>query len=161
LGLTGYRGYVTEQQGAGAAPAGTRQAARGATRGTGGDDYPGQQFGLPSSGPRSVAGMGRRFGALFIDWILCLLIAAALLRSPGWTIVVFGVESYVLTSLTGTTVGKRLLGLRVARLDGKPVGLLWGLVRTLLLLTVILPLFTDGDRRGLHDRASNTIVLRI
>jgi hypothetical protein len=30
-----------------------------------------------------------------------------------------------------------------------------------LLLAVIPPLVTDGDIRGLHDRAANTIVIRI
>jgi len=48
----------------------------------------------------------------------------------------------------------------VARLDGKPVGFWWSLVRTILLLTVIPPLVTDRDLRGLHDRAANTIVIR-
>ena len=50
--------------------------------------------------------------------------------------------------------------MRVARLDGRPVGFLWALVRTLLLITVIPPLVTDRDLRGLHDRAANTIVIR-
>ena len=123
--------------------------------------YPGEKFGLPESGPRSVAGMGRRLGALFIDWILCTLIATALLHSQYWTIVVFAAEVYLLTVLTGTTVGKRLLGMRVARLDGRPTGVGWTLVRTLLLLAVVPPLITDRDRRGLHDKAANTIVLRM
>jgi hypothetical protein len=34
-------------------------------------------------------------------------------------------------------------------------------VRTALLLTVVPPLLTDRDLRGLHDRASDTIVVRI
>ena len=123
--------------------------------------YPGEKFGLPESGPRSVPGMGRRLGALLIDWLLCSLIAATLLHSRYWTIVVFAAEVYILTVLTGTTGGKRLLGMRVARLDGKPTGLGWTLVRTLLLLAVVPPLVTDRDRRGLHDKAANTIVLRI
>ena len=122
--------------------------------------YPGQEFGLPESGPGSVAGIGRRFGALLIDWLLCEIIAVALFRSQYLTIAVFAVETYLLTALTGATVGKRLLGLRVARLDGKPVGLLWALVRTLLFLAVVPPLVFDSDLRGLHDRAANTIVIR-
>ena len=73
---------------------------------------------------------------------------------------VFCAEVYLLTALTGFTVGKRLLGLRVARLDGKPVGFWWSLVRTILLITVIPALVTDRDLRGLHDRAANTIVIR-
>jgi hypothetical protein len=123
--------------------------------------YPGERFGLPADGPRSVGGMGRRVGALLIDWVVCTLIAVALFHDQYWTLVVFAVEDYLLTSLAGITIGKRLTGIRVARLDGKPVGLLWGLVRTLLLLTVIPPLITDRDLRGLHDRAANTIVIRI
>ena len=123
--------------------------------------YPGEKFGLPEDGPRSVAGMGRRLGALLIDWVVCTLIAVALFHDQYWTLVVFAVQDYLLTSLAGLTLGKRLTGIRVARLDGKPVGLLWGLVRTLLLLTVVPPLVTDRDLRGLHDRASDTIVVRI
>jgi uncharacterized RDD family membrane protein YckC len=73
---------------------------------------------------------------------------------------VFAVEIWLLTARTGYTVGKRLLGIRVARLDGKPVGLVWSLVRTLLFLAVIPPLVFDVDLRGLHDKASNTVVVR-
>lgn len=123
--------------------------------------YPGERFGLPADGPRSVAGMGRRLGALLIDWAVCTLIATALFHDQYWTLVVFAVQDYLLTALTGLTLGKRLTGIRVARLDGRPVGFGWGLVRTLLLLTVIPPLITDRDLRGLHDRAANTIVIRL
>ncbi len=123
--------------------------------------YPGERFGLPDDGPRSVAGMGRRLGALLIDWFACSLIAVAAFHDQYWALAVFAVEDYLLTALTGLTLGKRLCGIRVARLDGRPVGLGWGLVRTLLLLTVIPPLVTDRDLRGMHDRAANTIVIRI
>ena len=123
--------------------------------------YPGEKFGLPEDGPRSVASMGRRVIALLIDWVVCTLIAVALFHDQYWTLVVFAVQDYLLTALAGMTLGKRLVGIRVARLDGKPVGLLWGLVRTLLLLTVIPPLVTDRDLRGLHDRAANTIIIRL
>jgi len=123
--------------------------------------YPGEQFGLPEQGPGSVASMGRRLLALLIDWLLCMLIAYWLTHSQFWTIAVFAVEDYVLTGLTGSTVGKRLLGIRVIRTDGGPVGLRWALVRTAILLTVVPPLLTDRDLRGLHDRASDTIVVRL
>ncbi len=147
--------------------------------------YPGQRFGLPEQGPRSVAGMGRRFLALIADWLLCLLIVVGLTHPHYWTtqhlpnhattlhltsaywttqyrtLALFAIEVYALTALIGTTVGKRLLGLRVIRTDGRPVGFGWAAVRTLLLLTVIPPLLTDRDLRGLHDRAADTIVVRI
>lgn len=106
--------------------------------------------------------MGRRLLALLIDWLLCTLIALAVFKSQfPWTLLVFAVETYLLTGLTDTTIGKRLVRIRVASLSGKPVGLWWALVRTLLLLAVVPPLITDRDLRGLHDRAANTIVIRL
>jgi hypothetical protein len=123
--------------------------------------YPGQGFGLPERGPGSVSSMGRRVLALIIDWLLCMVIAYWLTHSQFWTIAVFAIEDYLLTALTGLTVGKRLVGIRVIRTNGGPVGLRWALVRTAILLTVVPALLTDRDLRGLHDRASDTIVVRI
>ncbi len=143
------RGSATDP----AAPADQERPATGA--------YAGQQFGLPEQGPGSVAGINRRVLALFIDWMLSLVIAYWLTHSTYWTIAVFAVEVYVLTALTGTTVGKRLCGIRVIRTRGGLVGFRWALVRTVLLLTVVLPLLTDFDRRGVHDRAADTIVVRL
>lgn len=105
--------------------------------------------------------MPRRVLALFVDWGLCMLIAYWLTHSQFWTIAVFAIEVYVLTALTGLTVGKRLLGIRAVSLSGGPVGFRWSGVRTAILLTVIPPLLTDRDLRGLHDRAANTIVVRL
>jgi hypothetical protein len=101
--------------------------------------YPGQRFGLPKRGPGSVASMPRRLLALLIDWLLCMVIAYGLLGSQFWTIAVFAVEVFMLTALTGS----------------------WSLLRTAILLTVIPPLLADRDLRGLHDRASDTIVVRM
>jgi hypothetical protein len=141
------------------APAGTAQlttppAAEKAT-------YPGQGLGLPERGPGSVASMPRRILALFIDWLLSMLIAYWLTHSQFWTIAVFAIEVYVLTATTGFTVGKRLVGIRTVRTNGGLVGFGWALVRTVILLTVIPPLLTDRDLRGLHDRASDTVVIRV
>ena len=105
--------------------------------------------------------MGRRLGALIIDWLLCEAIAWGVFHDQFLTLAVFAAEIYLLTALTGFTVGKRLLGQRVVRLDGKPVGFLWSLVRTLLFLAVLPPLIMDVDQRGLHDKAANTVVIRI
>jgi uncharacterized RDD family membrane protein YckC len=148
-------------QRAGDKPAGDQPA-------SGGGEYPGQWFGLPESGSGSAAGVVRRLGALMIDWLMSVVIALAILggdKHPASTqylaVAVFAAEIYLLTALTGFTVGKRLLGLRVVRLDGRPVGLLWALVRTVLFLLVIPALVLDGDLRGLHDKAAGTIVIRI
>jgi uncharacterized RDD family membrane protein YckC len=121
--------------------------------------YPGQRFGLPESGPGSVAPMWRRFAALFADWGLCLLIAWGLLHSTGWTILIFAAEVYLLTAISGLTVGKRLLGIRTIRTSGGVIGFKWAAVRVLLLLAVVPALLSDRDLRGLHDRAADTIVV--
>jgi len=123
--------------------------------------YPGQHLGLPERGPGSVSSMPRRVLALFIDWLLSMVIALWLTHSQFWTIAVFAVEVFVLTALGGSTVGKRLVGIRTVKIGGGPVGFGWALVRTAILLTVVPPLLTDRDLRGLHDRASDTIVVRI
>jgi hypothetical protein len=137
---------------------GTNQATSTKTKA---EVYPGQQFGLPERGPGSVASMPRRILALLIDWLLSMVIAYWLTKSQYWTIVVFAVEVYIMTALGGSTVGKRLVGIRTVRIGGGPIGFGWALVRTAILLTVVPPLLTDRDLRGLHDRASNTIVVRI
>jgi uncharacterized RDD family membrane protein YckC len=142
----GYRGTVAQQTAS--APAS-------------GTTYPGEDLGLPENGPMSVAGMGRRFGALLVDWLLSMLIAYGFTHSQYWTLVVFTLETYLMTAVGGMTVGKRLLGIRVIRLNGGQVGFLWAAVRTLLLLTVICPLIADRNVRGLHDRAANTAVVRL
>jgi uncharacterized RDD family membrane protein YckC len=144
----------------GAAAAGTAQlTAPSQTEQT--SSYPGERFGLPERGPGSVASMPRRVLALLIDWLLSMLIAYWLTHSQFWTIAVFAVEVYFLTATTGFTVGKRLTGIRAVRTNGGLVGFRWALVRTLILLTVIPPLLTDRDLRGLHDRAADTIVIRV
>ena len=130
-------------------------------------EYPGQRFGLPRSGPRSVAGVARRLGSLMIDWLMAALIALAVLGDKHQasvqylTLAIFAGQVWLLTALTGFTVGKRLLGMRVVRLDGRPVGLYRSLIRTVLFLLVVPPLVLDADLRGLHDKAAGTIVIRV
>jgi hypothetical protein len=143
-----YRGAVSTSQVGGAQTPGS------------GENYAGERFGLPQDGAGSVASIGRRLVALLIDWLACMLIAEAAFRSQDWTLAIFAAQDYLLTSLTGFTLGKRLAGIRVARLDSRPV-FVWDLVRTLLLLLVVPPLVTDLDLRGLHDRAAGTIVVRV
>jgi uncharacterized RDD family membrane protein YckC len=131
--------------------------------------YPGQRLGLPEHGSHAVAGYGRRLVALFVDWGLCMLISAFLARaleiSPQGrsllTLGLFALQSMVLTATIGMTLGKRLCGIRVVRLDGRPVGPLWALVRTLLIVAVVPALFWDRDHRGLHDRAAETVVINL
>ncbi|MBO2459518.1 RDD family protein [Actinomadura violacea] len=128
---------------------------------------PGERLGLPASGSGAIASYGRRLLALFIDWGLSTLVASGLARALDWsapqrslwTLVIFGIQAWLLTATLGTTIGKRLCGIRVVRLDGRPVGFLMGFARSLLLLLVLPALIWDRDYRGMHDRASNTAVV--
>jgi uncharacterized RDD family membrane protein YckC len=137
-------------------------------------DYPGKQFGLPQEGPGSAAPMGRRLLALIIDWLLCELIVSAVTRhsmtgvsdhaylaTQNWTLLVCALEIYLLTAISGLTVGKRLLGIRVIRTNGGRPGFGWAALRTVLLFFVVPPLIADRDLRGLHDRAADTLVVRM
>jgi uncharacterized RDD family membrane protein YckC len=123
----------------------------------------------------SVAPMGRRLLALILDWLLCALIASSVTghvlfsgagdkhyfsaQYAGFGL--FVLEVYLLTAVSGLTVGKRMLGIRAISVDGRPPGFKWAAVRTLLLLCVVPPCLTDRDLRGMHDRAANTIVVRM
>jgi uncharacterized RDD family membrane protein YckC len=118
--------------------------------------------------------MGRRAIALLVDWLLCYLIASSIVghsvvavtdahyQQAQWlTLLLFAVEVYVLTAISGLTVGKRVLGLRTIRTNGDRPGFKWAALRTLLLLFVIPACLSDRDLRGLHDRAADTIVVRL
>lgn len=129
--------------------------------------YRGQRLGLPEEGPGSVAPVGRRVAALFVDWMLCLLIAYGLLAQRDmaatnrWVFPVFAVLSLLTLGTVGCTPGKRLLGLRLVRLDGGRVGFVGVALRTFLLLLVIPAVVWDRDTRGLHDKAVGVVQVRM
>jgi uncharacterized RDD family membrane protein YckC len=128
--------------------------------------YRGERLGLPEQGPGSIAPMGRRVGALFVDGWLCGLIAYGLIargdaaQANYWTTPLFLLMSVVLVGTIGSTFGKRLFGLRVVRLDGGRVTPAQALGRSLLLCLVVPALVWDRDTRGLHDKAVATVEVR-
>ena len=105
--------------------------------------------------------MGRRVLAILVDWTVCLLVATAfdLDRVYGPSLVLLA-EQTLLVGLLGFSIGHRLLGLAVARLDSAPLGLGWAFVRALLLCLAVPAVIMDRDGRGLHDLAARTVVLR-
>jgi uncharacterized RDD family membrane protein YckC len=136
--------------------------------------WPGELLGLPEQGPRSVAGFGVRVGALLLDWLGSALIVGLVsggrygfgaapqeaVASQGWTLALFATQLIVLTWLGGASAGQRIVGIGAAPLGRERIGLLEAIVRTVLICLVIPPLVYDRDRRGLHDRAARTIVVR-
>jgi uncharacterized RDD family membrane protein YckC len=129
--------------------------------------YRGQGLGLPESGPGAIAPLGRRFGALFIDWALCVLVSYALLagRDPqaagNWALLVFLVLSLLTVGTVGATPGKLLLRLRVVGEGGVRLSLPRAVLRSVLLVLVIPAVVFDRDTRGLHDRLSRAVQIRV
>ena len=66
----------------------------------------------------------------------------------------------MLTGSPAASAGQRVRGLRVVRLDGRPVGLLRAALRTAAALLLVPALIWDRDGRGLHDKAAGTVVVR-
>lgn len=125
--------------------------------------WAGQRLGLPEQGAGAVAGFGVRTFALAVDLLLSWLVATLLVGSTVtgvWSSVVFLGEYAVFTALTGQSAGMRVVGLRVVRPGGSRPGVGWALLRTLLLALLLPPLFADTDLRGMHDRATGTVVVR-
>jgi uncharacterized RDD family membrane protein YckC len=142
-----------------------------------------------------VAGIGSRFLAALVDTALIgllllitnfvlLVVASAAGQSPGtgddaarWFIAFLGLISflilwgyYIFFELfwNGQSPGKRLVGLRVIRGDGSPIGLVESIVRNLIRIIDFLPLyygigvvamFVSRRAQRLGDLAAGTLVV--
>ena len=125
---------------------------------------PGARLGLPAAGRGSVAGVGRRLAALCLDWAACLVVAHALTPDPAQrpllTLEVFFAQVAVLTALTGSSFGQRLVGVQVVAVTGERLGVLRTLVRTALICAVVPALVWDRDWRGVHDMVAGSVAVR-
>jgi uncharacterized RDD family membrane protein YckC len=134
----------------------------------------GEKLGLPPEGSGALAGPGARVGALLVDCVASGLVAAlgvAILRSGGdtashlpgsWSLLPFGLDYVIGLLVAGRTLWMNLFGIRVIRVDDvrKPVTPLRALVRTVLLVLLVPAVVWDRDGRGLHDRLTDTAVVR-
>jgi uncharacterized RDD family membrane protein YckC len=128
-----------------------------------GQGYPGERLGRPEEGSGAVAGWGRRLAGICVDWAVALLVAHAFLgpwRSFGPLAVLLAMH-VLLVGTAGSSLGHRLLGVRVERVHGGLPGPLRAAARAVLLCLLLPALISDGDRRGLHDRAAGTVPVRI
>jgi uncharacterized RDD family membrane protein YckC len=135
-------------------------------------EWPGERLGLPKEGPGSIATRGVRLLALLVDLVLMALVTSLFVEvdvnRPDvmqqfnyLSGLVWFVITSVMISLFGFTAGKALFGLRVVRLDGKPmVGPLRAVPRTVLTALLLPAAIGDADGRGLHDKATGTVVVR-
>jgi uncharacterized RDD family membrane protein YckC len=126
----------------------------------------------PGALPYETASWPRRMLALAVDWVACLAVVSLFTPvfgttgGPGslYTLVVFVVESAILTATVGGSFGKMATRLRVVRVaDGGRVDLLRSFARSILIALVIPPLVFRPDGRGLHDvlAGSATVPLQV
>lgn len=134
-----------------------------------GDGYPGQRLGVPSGGPGSLAGLGRRTAALLVDWLIGYGLAglgvAVGLVSPSFlataVLLIWFVVGVAAVRLFGFTPGQYLLGLQVVSVDNRlHVGTGRAALRGLFIALLLPALFTDSDGRGFQDRLTATAVVR-
>jgi len=123
---------------------------------------------MPQRGPGSLARGSRRAIAIAVDWFLCVLIASGLMGyrlgegglGPFKPLAVLVVMNLLLVGTLGSTIGHRLLGIRVVRIGGASTGPLRALTRTILLAVVIPAVIWDRDTRGFHDKIAGTVTVR-
>ena len=128
-------------------------------------------------------GVGRRFLAVLVDWILGLawtLPFVDIERSPGYfraelvgnsfaaVVIITLLYFIVMEALFGATVGKFLTGIRVVRADGRRIDGVAALLRNLARIVDFLPfayligaiaVWTSPTRQRLGDRLATTVVV--
>ena len=124
----------------------------------------GASLGLATDGPGSLAGFGTRVLAFCVDAIGSALVAGLFTAPdlPGnWALAAFAAITVVSLIAFGQTPGMRLLGLRLAHpRQGQRLAPWRAVVRTALLCLLVPALVVDADGRGLHDRLTDTAVVR-
>ncbi|SNS44573.1 RDD family protein [Geodermatophilus pulveris] len=124
----------------------------------------GAALGLPAEGPGSLASFSSRVGAFAVDAVAAALVAGLVTAPslPGnWSLLSFALITVGTLVLFGQTPGMRLVGLRLAHpRAGERVALWRAVVRTALLVLLVPALVVDADGRGLHDRLTDTAVVR-
>jgi uncharacterized RDD family membrane protein YckC len=121
--------------------------------------------GAPQEGePGSVAPAAPRLGAFLVDVVLSALVAG-IFTAPelprNRSLLVFAVLYFGFTVLAQQTPGMRLLKLRVVRVDQpRAIGLWRSVARTVGVLLLVPALLRDEHGRALHDRLTQTAVVR-
>lgn len=119
-------------------------------------------------GPGSLASLLRRALAAVIDWLIAQLIAIGVF---GIEVTAGGVGAFaplgifllmhlVLVGTIGTTIGHRILGIRVTALEGGAPTPRMVLIRTAMTALFFPAIFTASDGRGFHDKAAGTTTVR-
>jgi uncharacterized RDD family membrane protein YckC len=132
----------------------------------------GEKIGLPVEGRGSLASTGPRLLAFAVDAVASALVAALFAHRSGgktfadklpgaWSLIPFALDYVIGVLAAGGTLGMYLTGLRVIRIGkNAPVDPVRIIVRTALLCLLVPALVFDQDGRGMHDRLTDTAVVR-
>jgi len=126
-------------------------------------DWPGKRLGLPESGRRSVARVGRRLLGVAIDWGISYLIVFLLLQPDVFgfkTLTVFLILQVVFLIVLNGSIGHLIVGVRLVPLTPGLLGYWRPILRSVLLALFIPAVIYDKDQRGLHDRWAGTVLVR-
>jgi uncharacterized RDD family membrane protein YckC len=137
-------------------------------------DYPMTVYGKPKTDYYDLADVGTRLIALIIDGFILSLITGLLFwggrEAGGFAgfLVGVGYHWYFLTQQDGQTPGKRIMNIRVVRVDGQPIDATTVVVRyvgyfvnSFLFGLGWLWAFWDKDHQGFHDKLANTVVISV
>ncbi|WP_138223185.1 RDD family protein [Nibricoccus aquaticus] len=123
---------------------------------------------ITSALPR--AGFGVRLGALLIDatlvFFVVLMISRGFRGGPGMLAPGMAVYLIALWGLKGTTIGGIICGLKVVRLDDRPLDWTTAVVRGLAGFLSVLPaglgflwVAFDEEKQSWHDKVAGTVVV--
>ena len=110
------------------------------------------------------ASFGRRLAALTIDWFMCLFVAGFISgpHRSGSSFIPLGlffIEVFLLTTLTGSSAGQKVMLLKVIDAgDGSRVNATRVLIRTAL-LCLVFPALMTKEGRGYHDVFANSVII--
>jgi len=120
----------------------------------------------------NYAGFWRRFVASIIDGIilgaLVGILAAIALETASWLGSIIGII-YVIGFWTwrGQTPGKMVMGIKIIKTDGSPIGIgrailryVGYLVSTIIICIGYLMIAWDSKKQGLHDKIAGTYVVK-
>ncbi|HWH26964.1 MAG TPA: RDD family protein [Pseudolysinimonas sp.] len=129
--------------------------------------WPGERLGLPQSGPRSIARLGPRLGAILVDWAVASLISVAFFRTGPWqtdpfvTLGIFAALQLVFLVILNGSPGHLVFRMRLVPVRPGRLRIWQAALRTLLLCFAIPAFMWNRDQRGLHDLAARTMLVRV
>jgi uncharacterized RDD family membrane protein YckC len=114
------------------------------------------------------AGFWRRLFALALDALLVALILTTIPRGERVFLPLLAIYAACLWRMRGTTIGGIILGLKVVRLDDRPMDWVTAVVRALACFLSLVVVFLgfiwvafDPEKQSWHDKIAGTIVVRV